>query len=263
MRGLRALAALQADPLDVVATVFIQVQSRVLPARQLTAYLDSVSSQLLPTIRKRRLARFVEVVCGAGGLDPDQARRLLACAADLGFAIKVHTDGLASDQAVALAIETGATSIGGLVELAPDHLRSLAASAVIVTLSPAADLLALGAHPAPARDLIAAGAAVALASGYGAGSPTFSLPVVLSLACSRLGLAPAEAIAAATVNAAWAAGLGPRLGSLEPGKQADLVIFDVPDYREIPYHFGVNLVSAVLKRGELLYRRGDILWNQD
>jgi imidazolonepropionase len=134
---------------------------------------------------------------------------------------------------------------------------------VIATLVPAAALAPARGCPPPARDLIAAGAAISLASGYGVLGSTYSMPVVLSLACSHLELKPAEAIAAATINAAYSVGLGSLLGSLEPGKQADLIIFDAPDYREIPYHLGVNLVHAVLKRGKLIYRRGEILWGND
>ena len=110
---------------------------------------------------------------------------------------------------------------------------------------------------APARNMIEAGVAVALATDFNPGtSPTYNMQMILALACSQMRMTPAEAFAAATVNGAHALGCADRAGSIEAGKDADLVIFNVPDYREIPYHFGVNLVEITIKRGEVLFRNG-------
>jgi imidazolonepropionase len=112
--------------------------------------------------------------------------------------------------------------------------------------------------------MIDAGVAVALATDFNPGtSPTYSMPMILSLACSQMRLTPAEAFAATTINGAHAIRRADRAGSLEAGKDADLVIFNVPDYREIPYHFGVNLVAMTIKRGRVLYREGDVEWPED
>jgi imidazolonepropionase len=112
--------------------------------------------------------------------------------------------------------------------------------------------------------MIESGVAVALATGFKPGSsPTCSMPMVLALACSQMRMTPAEAVAAATVNGACALGCADRAGSIEAGKSADLVIFDVPDYREIPYHFGVNHVAMTIQRGTVLYRRGEVEWPED
>ena len=115
--------------------------------------------------------------------------------------------------------------------------------------------------PAPARRLIDGGAAVALATGYSADRcPTCSMPAILSIACNHLGMTPAETITASTINAAHALRADRRLGSLEHGKQADLIMLSVADYREIPYHFGMNLVTMVMKRGDVIYPRMEFPW---
>jgi imidazolonepropionase len=114
---------------------------------------------------------------------------------------------------------------------------------------------------APARALLDHGAAVALATGFNPGtSPTVSMPMVLALACAHMRMTPAEALTAATINAAHAVGMADKVGSREPGKQADLVICDMPDYRELSYHFGVNLVKTVMKRGEVVYQQAEVKW---
>jgi imidazolonepropionase len=112
--------------------------------------------------------------------------------------------------------------------------------------------------------MVEAGVAVALATDFNPGtSPTYSMQMILSLACSQMRMTPAEALAAATINGAHALRCADHVGSIEAGKDADLVIFDAPDYREIPYHFGVNLVAMTIKRGQVLYREGDIQWQDD
>jgi imidazolonepropionase len=112
--------------------------------------------------------------------------------------------------------------------------------------------------------MIESGVAVALATDFNPGtSPTYNMQMILSLACSQMRMTPAEALAAATVNGAHAIRCADRAGTIEAGKQADLVVFNVPDYREIPYHFGVNLVAMTIKKGQVLYREGDIEWEDD
>jgi imidazolonepropionase len=182
----------------------------------------------------------------------------------LGIGVKVLAGLVPGDGAVRVAVQLGALSVEGLRFLDEEDITALAGSATVATLLPAT-AFEQGWQPyPPARALIEAGAAVALASGFDPdASPACSLPVAISLACSQMRMSPAEAIVAATINGAHALGLADRVGSIEPGKQADLVVFDVADYREIPYHFGLNLVSMVLKRGAVLYQQGEILWEPD
>jgi imidazolonepropionase len=257
LRLLRVLAALRGNPIDLVPTLMITWEERARPDPLLEFYL----ARLLPVLRQRRLVRFVEFCCVGDRPSTDRAQRCLSQAAQSGFGVKLQ--GPPTAELVSLALSVQATSVTLLGNMGREEIHALSSSSVIATLVPAAALAPARGCPPPARDLIAAGAAISLASGYGVLGSTYSMPVVLSLACSHLELKPAEAIAAATINAAYSVGLGSLLGSLEPGKQADLLIFDAPDYREIPYHLGVNLVHAVLKRGKLIYRRGEILWDTD
>lgn len=256
LRLLRVLASLRGDPLDVVPTL---VFGGVQPQPSAGAF-EFQLHRLLPALRERRLIRFLGAYCEPGRPELEQVRACLVRAADLGLGLKVH--GALTPELVCLALELGATSVGALSGLGPQEIRALGASPSIVTLFPTAALSPSRIELPPARDLLAAGAAVSLASGYGVAGPTYSMLAVVSLACLHLEMTPAEAIVAATINAACSLGLGQQLGSLEPGKQADLVVFDAPDYREIPYHLGVNLVNAVLKRGRVIYRRGEV-WCRD
>ena len=249
LKILRVLAALNEQPLEVVATC---LAGRAIPVEyqgKADDYLEWMRTHLLPKIRRRRLARFVDVTCEPGGLGAGQARSCLESARELGFRLKVHAERAGHDGGARLAVELGATSADGLEYASGDDVRLLAASPTVATLLPTGGRGDAKCR-APARALIDAGGAVALASGF---SPAVSSPgnmqMVVALACADLGLLAAEAVCAATINGAHALGLGDRVGSLEAGKQADVLILAAPDYREMAYHFGGNLVAKTLKRG--------------
>jgi imidazolonepropionase len=208
----------------------------------------------LQTIHNRQLAEFCDVFVEPGVFTTDEARRIFAKAKSLGMQIKIHADEFESSGGAALAVEVGATSADHLGAIASGDIPRIAASGVVATLLPAT-LFTLGsAHYAPARKLIESGAAVALATDFNPGTaPTLNMQFVLSLACSQMKMTPAEAIAAATINGACAVRCDDRLGSIEAGKQADLAVYDVSDYREIPYFAGVNFCVATFKRGEQVW----------
>ncbi len=261
---LRALRALRAKPLDVVSTY---LGAHVVPpefAGRADAYIDWVSSGLMPKIRRRGLAQFADVYCDQGAFTLAQARRNLEAARELGFALKIHAEQFSNTGAARLAAEMQATSADHLERATEGDIAALAESGTIATLLPGA-VFHLGlSRYAPARKMIEAGVAVALATDFNPGtSPTCSMAMILSLACAWMRMTPAEAIAAATINGAHALGCAGRAGSLVAGKDADLVIFAVPDYREIPYHFGMNLVELTMKRGKVLYRQGAIAWPEE
>jgi len=264
LRILRAAGALDGDPLDVISTY---LGLHLLPpefAGRSQDYVEWVCSQMLPTIRKRGLARFADVACDPQAFSLEQVRRYLSRAAELGFALKLHAAEGPQDDLIRLAIELGAISADHLAGMTEQQVGMLAASGTIATLLPGAVFHQGSRRYPPARALIEAGAAVALATGFNPGvCPTYSMPMILALACARMRMTPAEAIAAATINGAHALGLAGMVGSIEPGKQADLIILEVGDYREITYHFGVNLVWMVLKRGLVLYRQGELEWIED
>ena len=263
-KSLRAIRALNGKPLDIVPTY---LGAHAVPpeyAGRAADYVSWVCAVVMPKIRRRNLARFADVCCAQGAFTLPQARRYLETARELGFELKIHAEQFSRTGAALLAVELGAASADHLVCANEEDIRALAGSDTIATLLPGAVFhLGLERYP-PARQLIEAGAAVALATDFNPGtSPTCSMPVVLSIACSQMRMAPAEAVTAATINGAYAIGSAGRSGSVEIGKDADLVIFDVPDYREIPYHFGVNLVAMTIQRGTVLYRQGEIEWPED
>lgn len=260
LKLLRVLARLQGGPVDLIPTYSARFPPR--HGRESGPYLEFLIGRLLPLLARRRLARFIEIFADAGEWDREPLRRCLASAVEMGLGIKIHAAPGAGGEAVSLGLSCGATSIEALTALSPHDIARLAASPAIVSLVPALCLIGEDPGTGAVRDLIRAGAAVALATGCG-GAPAFSLPATMALACLRWEMTPAEVFTAATMNAACVLGLQQRLGSLEPGKQADLVVFDVPDYREIVYHLGMNTVHAVLKRGVPVYHRGEILCNED
>jgi imidazolonepropionase len=218
-------------------------------------FIDQVAHDL-SVIAQRRLAEFCDVFVEPGVFTPDEARRIFLQARSLGFHIKVHADEFQSSGGAELAVEAGATSADHLGAITEPGIQRIAESDVVATLLPAT-LFTLGdRHYAPARQLIDRGAAVALATDFNPGtSPTLNMQFVLSLACTQMKMTPAEAIAAATINAACAVRRQDRIGSIEAGKQADLVVYDLPDYREIPYFAAVNFCCATFKRGELVWSR--------
>src|ERR1700691_2412422 len=217
------------------------------------AYIDWMAAEMLPQIRRRKLARFVDIYCDDSAFTLDQSRRYLDCARRLGFGLKIHAEQFARTGAARLAVELDAASADHLEQAGEEDIRALAQSNTIATLLPGSVFhLGLSTY-APARPLIEAGAAVALATDFNPGtSPTYSMQMVLSLACTEMRMSPAEAIAAATINGAHAILCADRVVSLEHGKQADLLLLNVSDYRELPYYFGVNNVHVTMKRGVVL-----------
>jgi len=212
------------------------------------AYIDWMAAEMLPKIRRRKLARFVDIYCDDGAFTLDQSRRYLEHARRLGFGLKIHAEQFARTGAARLAVEMEAVSADHLEQAGDEDIRALAQSNTIATLLPGSVFhLGLSTY-APARALIEAGAAVALATDFNPGtSPTYSMQMVLSLACTEMRMSPAEAISAATINGAHALRVADRAGSLEPGKCADLLILNVNDYRELPYYFGTNNVYMTIQ----------------
>ena len=251
--ALRAVRFLDGQPLEVTAGFVARGMARG-KATFTAAEAEQVTDVLLPIIRRRRLASVCDVPCGPAEFDVDRARLILERARELGFGIRVHGDRYADSGAARLAVEVGAWSLEGLERISDAEIDLLGGSSTLATLLPGVGYAEGGDRYEPARRLVDRGAAVALATGFGPQSPTLSMPMVLSLACRKLKLSCEEAITAATIQGAAALGRAERLGSLEPGKQADLVMLDVRDYREIPYYFGFNLCVLTMKKGRVVYQ---------
>lgn len=222
------------------------------------AYLDRIIRRLIPFAAEERLAEFIDCFCDRGAFSVRECRRVLASGAARGLVPRVHAEQLARTGAARLAIDLGAASADHLDHLTAADIRALARSKTVATLLPGSNLHLGLSRYAPARQLIRAGAAVAVATDFNPGtSPTLNMQFILSLACSQMHLTPAEAVTAATLNAAYSLRRDDRLGSLEAGKQADLIVMDVDDYRQIPYYLAWNHCVLTVKRGCIIYSRRD------
>ncbi len=215
-------------------------------------YVDLICQKMIPYAAKRGLARFVDVFCDKGAFTLEESVRVFGAARKYGLDTRAHV-GQLSETALSSLLEFNPASFDHLDYISEPDILKLAKTSTVATLVPGANyFLGLAKYPV-ARRLIDAGVAIALATDYNPGSsPTTSMPFVLSLACTHMSMTPAEAICAATINGAWALRVAKRKGSIEPGKDADLAVFDVPDYREIPYWFGVNHCALTITGGARL-----------
>ena len=221
------------------------------------AYVDLVISRMIPEVAQRKLARFCDVFCETGIFSVEQSERILRAAQSAGLAPRVHADELTDLGGAAMAARIKARTADHLLYANDDGIRQMAEAGVIAVLLPGTAYFLHLQRYARARDLIAAGVPVALATDFNPGScMTESMPLILNMACTQMRMLPTEAITAATINAAWAIGEEDRAGSLEPGKQADVLILDAPSHEHLCYHFGVNLVDTVVKNGKVVVDGG-------
>lgn len=218
-------------------------------------YVRLLCGELLPEVAGRGLARFCDVFCEEGVFSVEESRRILLRAKELGLGLKVHADELSRLGGADLACEVGAASADHLNFCAAAALAMLAEKGVIGVLLPQAPFFLLSPKYADARKMISAGVEVALGSDFSPASPLLSMPTLMGLACLTLRLTPSEAIRAATYGAAQAIGVERVCGSIEVGKDADLVILDMPAHARIPFKFGQNTVEKVIKRGRLIVDR--------
>jgi imidazolonepropionase len=213
-------------------------------------YVRLLCDELIPTVARQQLAQACDVFCEPGAFDPAEARAILDAARRAGLALKLHADEFAGTGGAELAVELGALSADHLTAVSEAGVRALGRGTTVAVLLPATMVFLGHERQAPARRLIDAGAAVALATDFNPGtSPTVSLPLVMALGVSQLGLTHAEVVTAVTVNAAAALGLAGDRGQIVPGLRADLVSFEVSDWREVAYWMGTNLVTAVWTGG--------------
>jgi imidazolonepropionase len=260
LKTLRLLHELhQEQPLDILSTF---LGAHVVPPEyrgRADAYVGLLARQLIPDVALAGLAEFCDVFCDRAAFSVPQARRILTAGRACGLVPRLHAEQLAHTGATRLAVELNAASADHLEKINRSDIRALAASSVVATLLPGCSFHLGLSRYAPARELLAAGAVVALATDFNPGtSPTLNMQMVLSLACTQMRMTPAEALAAATINPAYSLRRHDRIGSIEVGKYADLAAFDLADYREIPYYFGVNHCWMTLKRGEIISSREEL-----
>jgi imidazolonepropionase len=214
------------------------------------AYVQLVCEEMIPAVAKEGLATCCDIFCEPGVFSVAESRQVLAAAREHGLAVKLHADELEGSGGAELAAELGALSADHLAAISEPGIAALAASSTVAVLLPATMIFLGKRSQAPARRLIEAGAAVALATDFNPGtSPTLSLPLVMALGVSQLGLRHAEVVTAVTINAAAALGLAHGRGQIAPGCVADLVLAAIDDWREVAYWLGADGVSAVWTAG--------------
>ncbi|HXJ92240.1 MAG TPA: imidazolonepropionase [Terriglobia bacterium] len=261
IKMLRVIHQLSAHPDAKVELVPTLLAAHALPAAfegRRKDYLDAVINRLIPFAAARKLARFIDCFCDRGAFSVAECQRVLSAGAALGLVPRLHAEQLARTGGTRLALQVGAASADHLDHLTAADIRALARSETVATLLPGSNFHLGIRRYAPARRLIDAGAAVALATDFNPGtSPTVNMQFILSLACAAMHLTPAEAICAATLNAAHSLRMSERIGSLERGKQADVIVMDVDDYRKIPYYFASNHCVMTVKGGRIVHSRLD------
>jgi imidazolonepropionase len=244
----------RAHPVSVVPTFMGAHEIPPEYADKKDDYVRLVIEEMIPAVAEKKLAVFCDVFCEQGVFSPEESRRILEAGKRYGLEAKIHADELTSLGGAELAAELGAASADHLLFISDKGMERMAEKGVVATLLPGtAFFLFLGRY-APARKMIEKGVTVALASDFNPGScMTQSLPLITTIACTQMRMTPAEAILGITLHAATALKKEREIGSLEAGKQADLVILDIPDYRHLSYHFGTNHVWKVVKEGKVVF----------
>ncbi len=256
IKQLEVLAELDRQhPVDVVRT-FLGAHA-VLPeykGRE-DAFIDMLIREVLPVVAERRLAEFCDVFCEQGVFSVEQSRRLLRKAQEFGLGVTLHADEIVQLGGAELAAELGAVSADHLLQASDAGIQAMADAGVVATLLPGT-AFSLKEPYARARDMIDHNCAVALATDMNPGSCfTESIPLIFALAVLYMGMRIEEAVTAFTINGATAVGRADRIGSLDVGKQGDIVILEFPSYSFIPYHLGVNTVETVIKNGVVVFEK--------
>ena len=250
LKILRVMERLNKEtPLEIVPT-FLGAHA-VPRGMDADEYVELVIDQMLPRIARKKLAEFCDVFCERGYFDVERSRRILTAARESGLRLRIHADQLSNSGGAKLAAELEATTADHLEKTDGQGIAAMKSAGVQPVLLPGS-VYALGSSDYPrAREMIEAGLAVVIATDFNPGSsPTPSMPMILSLACTQMKMSPAEAITAATINAAYSLNRGNTIGSMEQGKLANFAIFDCEDYRELAYWFGVPQTHSVYVRGK-------------
>lgn len=223
-------------------------------------YINLLTHSILPEVKKKNLAVFFDVFCEEGVYSLEETRKLTQAALKAGFKLRIHVDEFVPLGGTELAAELKAASADHLIAITDTGINSLASGSTVATLLPGVSFFLMLDKKAPARKLIDKGAAVALATDFNPGSSmTESMLFIMQLGVYSLRMTIEEALTAVTLNPAFSLGRENRAGSLEKGKDMDLILFDAPNYQYIVYHFGVNTVKYVIKKGEILVRDGSLM----
>jgi imidazolonepropionase len=250
----------QDHPVDIVPT-FLGAHTVPKEFREdRKRYIDVVVEEMIPRVASEKLAEFCDVFCEEKAFSLEESRKVLETGKKFGLKPKIHADQLSSGGGAELAAEVGACSADHLEYVSPNGIRRMAEKGVTAVLLPGATFFLSMKRLPPAREMIESGVTIALATDLNPGSSmTESLPLIMTMGCTMFRMLPKEVIQATTIHAARSMARDNEIGSLEVGKKADIAIFDVPNYRYLPYHFGVDHVEIVIKEGRIVYRRSDPL----
>lgn len=265
LRMLKALLELQKGSLQDIQVTFMGAHA-IAPEYKddPEGYTEHICRQMLPAVRDwwqthapDQALPFVDVFCETGAFSLEQSRRILSTASELGFPLKIHADEFDNLGGASLAAELGAVSADHLVKTSPEDIRVLGKSMTVAVGLPCTPFGLAEPEYTPAQAILEAGGILALATDLNPGTAWCeSMQFAIALACRYMKLTPAQAIAAATINSAAAVNVSDRVGSIEVGKQADLLVLKVPDYRHLGYRFGTNLLETVVKKGRLYPVKG-------
>ena len=239
-------------PMDIVSTF---LGAHAVPPEyegKIDEYVEVIISEMIPRIAREELAEFCDVFCEEGIFSTEQTKKILLTAIKYGIKPQIHIDEIVDTNGALLATELNAVQVGHMLKSNDDGLKALKNTDTIATLLPGTPFCLMLKDYAPARKMIEMGIPIALATDLNPNCWTESMQMIIALACYHMKLSPAEALTAATINAACAIERQKEIGSLEVGKKADIIIFDVPNHNFLPYQFGVNLVSKVIKSGKVV-----------
>jgi imidazolonepropionase len=257
LKSLQILSVLnERNRLEVIPTFF---GAHAIPEEHINSreeYIRELIQIMIPRIAQECLAQYCDVFCEEGYFSVEEARSVLTAAKAAGLGMRIHADVLGRNGGAKLAAELGVRSADHLRWINDSDIEALKQSGVLATLLPGTAFNLGLEHHAPARELIAAGIPVALATDFNPGTCfTMNMQIILAFACQKMRMSPAETITASTINGAYSLGLSDKIGTLEEGKQADIVLMGVSDYRELPYFFGVNHCIVTIKKGNIVFNR--------
>ncbi len=257
LKQLRVIQRLRENmPVDIKATFLGAHEVPPEYKENKDKYIDILINEMLPAAKEQGIAEYCDIFCEEGVFSVEESRKILTKAKELGFKIRMHADELTPLGGAELAAELGAKSADHLVYISDKGIDAMVSKNVVFVMLPGTTFFLMSQKYAPAKKIAERGGIVALSTDFNPGSSyTHSMPMIITLACLKMGLTVEQAINAATINAAYSLDLHNKTGSIHKGKQADLIFLDIPSYKFLVYNYGVNHVTAVMKKGRIIFQK--------
>ncbi len=257
LKQLRVIQRLRENmPVDIKATFLGAHEVPPEYKENKDKYIDILINEMLPAAKEQGIAEYCDIFCEEGVFSVEESRKILTKAKELGFKIRMHADELTPLGGAELAAELGAKSADHLVYISDKGIDAMVSKNVVFVMLPGTTFFLMSQKYAPAKKIAERGGIVALSTDFNPGSSyTHSMPMIITLACLKMGLTIEQAINAATINAAYSLDLHNKTGSIHKGKQADLIFLDIPSYKFLVYNYGVNHVTAVMKKGRIIFQK--------